>query len=707
MRSFKIIFLYTVGGAFLLALLSTFQKTCLGVPLTWNAYIVPVFFGGISGFIAGFLYNTLLKQNEQLRDILQRMEKSEKRYRQLFDSAPEGIDLVDRNGEIMECNSGEEKLLGYGKEEIIGKKITYFMTEKSREAFKEKLKNIKVSPGSEGLFEFKTKDGSHINIWRKCVPDIDSNGEVTGRLGYNRDITDLKMLEQALHESEEKYRTAFQSTPDAVTITIINDGRYLEVNDGFCNITGYSRQEAIGKTPSDLNLFVNLADRDEFVKILKKEGEVNGFELQYQMKDGTVFDTLLSARKLKYGGEDCLLAVVKDITPVKRAEQEKANLEKQLQQAQKMESIGTLAGGISHDFNNLLQSILGYTQIILLHKDREDLDFDKLMQIEKSAKRAGYLTQNLLAFSRKVESKLRPVDLNREVMQVEKLLRRTIPKMIDIELHLENDIKVINADPVQVEQIIMNLCVNSRDALPDGGRLIIKTENAALDEEYCIMHPGATPGEYVLLSISDNGSGMDKLTLGRIFEPFFTTKETGKGTGLGLSMVYGLVKNHGGYITCDSELEQGTTFKLYFPLTIEVMSSEPSITEETMPDGGNETILLVDDEAYLRKLGRDILEKFGYRVLTANDGESAFELYRNEGDNISLIILDLIMPGMGGKKCLEEILRVDPHVNVIIASGYPIDQPEREALLKGARAFIDKPYKLRHVLKVVQEVLRD
>ncbi|MCD6297693.1 MAG: PAS domain S-box protein, partial [Deltaproteobacteria bacterium] len=484
------------------------------------------------------------------------------------------------------------------------------------------------------------------------------------------EIRKHKQADEELRESEKKYRITFQSIPDSITITRVKDGRYLYVNDGFFDMTGYSREEAIGKTPFDLNLIVNPADRDEFVRLLKEEGEVSNFELQYRMKDGTIFDTLFSARPIQYGDEECLVAIVKDITSRKRTEQEKIMLEKQLIQASKMEAVGTLAGGVAHDFNNLLQAIMGYTQMLLLDKEREDPEFERLSAIEKAANRASELTQQLLTFSRKVESKLRPVNLNQEVKQVEKLLKRTIPRMIDIKLHLKEGIRVINADPAQVEQVLMNLGVNARDAMPEGGEIIVETENIILDEEYCKTHLGAIAGEYVLLSVSDTGYGMDKETVEHIFEPFFTTKKIGKGTGLGLAMVYGIVKNHGGYIMCYSEPGEGTTFKIYFP----AIKSE-SVEQESGPkteeiSGGHETVLLVDDEEGILDIGKGMLERFGYTAIIAESGEKAIEIYKAEKDRIDLVVLDLSMPGMGGHKCLSELREIDPRITVIIASGY-------------------------------------
>jgi two-component system cell cycle sensor histidine kinase/response regulator CckA len=380
-------------------------------------------------------------------------------------------------------------------------------------------------------------------------------------------------------------------------------------------------------------------------------------------------------------------------------------LEAQLFQAQKMEAVGTLAGGIAHDFNNLLQVIQGYTEVLQNEVGRNKPGFEALQKIHRSAKRGAELTRQLLTFSRKVQSERRPLDLNREVEQVTKLLERTIPKMIEIELYLSECPAVVSADPIQVEQAIMNLAVNAMDAMPEGGKIVIETETIKLDEQFCKTHLGARPGEYVLLSISDTGHGMDREILEHVFEPFYTTKDVGKGTGLGLAMVYGIVKNHEGYILCYSELSKGTTFKMYLPAMEQSGQRHKSDEMEGLFKGGDETILLVDDEEYIRELGVELLTDVGYKVLTAIDGEGGLELYRQKQENIDLVILDLVIPGMGGKKCYEEILKVNPKAKILIVSGYSVNGPGKEAIEAGAKGFVGKPFDVSHLLETIREIL--
>jgi nitrogen-specific signal transduction histidine kinase len=391
------------------------------------------------------------------------------------------------------------------------------------------------------------------------------------------------------------------------------------------------------------------------------------------------------------------VAIQRDIT-------EEVELQKQLAQAQKMEAIGTLAGGIAHDFNNILQVVLGYTELVITGGEVTSRVREDLTRVYEAAKGGAELVQRLLTFSRKTEFSPRPMSLNRQVQQLQKMLSRTIPKMIEIKLALAEDLAAVNADPTQIDQVLMNLAVNARDAMPDGGALTIETQNVELDEDYSQTHLEVKPGPFVMLAVSDTGHGMDSDTIQHIFEPFFTTKGPREGTGLGLAMVYGVIKQHGGHAICYSEPLRGTTFKLYFPALIsEQELQDPAL--RPLPRGGTETILVVDDEEFIRDLGSRMLTRAGYKVITATEGSEALAIYAKYRDEISLVILDLMMPHMGGKECLQQLRQLDPSVKVIIASGYAADAVMREASAAGARGAINKPYEIRQVLEVVRTVL--
>lgn len=517
---------------------------------------------------------------------------------------------------------------------------------------------------------------------------------------------------QKLRTSEKKYRDLVENA-NSIILRMDAAGKITFFNEFAQKFFGYEESEIIGKSveetifaPTDSKRFdikklvTSLREDPNQPGIIERENRRRNGEpvwIAWTYKPIINQDSTLNFREI--------LCIGTDMTDLKLAAQENKELEAQLQSSQRMESIGTLAGGIAHDFNNILQAIFGYTQIMLLTKDQEDPEYNKLQAIENSAQKASELTKRLLLFSRKAESVLKPVDLNQEVIQVSEMLKRTIPKMISIELQLAEKLNVINADAGQTEQIMMNLGINARDAMPEGGKMIYKTENITLDGEFCKRNLGAIPGEYVKLSVSDTGEGMDKEVQDHIFEPFYTTKETGKGTGLGLSMVYGIVKNHKGYIICESEPNKGTVFSIYFPV-IDMDIETPETSEINIPiQHGNETILLVDDEQTHRELGKEVLSGFGYTVYTAPDGEGALEFVRKDKNLVDLVILDLIMPGMGGMRCLKELLKENPLAKVLVVSGYSIKGSANDVIEAGAKGYISKPYNIKQMFKAVRDVL--
>ena len=384
---------------------------------------------------------------------------------------------------------------------------------------------------------------------------------------------------------------------------------------------------------------------------------------------------------------------------------ERLRLEKQLSQSQKMEAIGTLSGGIAHDFNNIMQAMLGSIQLLIKNTDTDNPDLKYLHLLENSVEKAKGLTSRLLYFSREVTSDLKPVNLNREMKSFVKLLERTLPKMISLKENYQDDLSHIRADVVQIEQVILNLAINASHAMPDGGKLLFETTNLEIDEAFVRPNPGFKTGNYVLLTVSDTGVGMDSETKAKIYDPFFTTKETDKGTGLGLSIVYGIVKNHDGMINCYSEKGLGTTFKIYFPAIEEEESQVQTYPEEEQLIGGKEKILIVDDEQLLLDLGREILEQFGYSTLCSQSGEEALAVLRERQNEIDLVILDLNMPGMGGYKTLTQMKTLKLPHKVIVASGYA----ESDDIIKdfgvNTRAFLGKPFNVKQLISTVRKVL--
>jgi signal transduction histidine kinase/CheY-like chemotaxis protein len=433
---------------------------------------------------------------------------------------------------------------------------------------------------------------------------------------------------------------------------------------------------------------------------------------RHRKKDGTTIEVELTPHDLTFAGRRAELVLANDITERRRTEAALHETEEQLRRAQRLEAVGNLAGGIAHDFNNLLTVITGYTGLILRRIDDEDPHWTKITGIKKAADRAASLTQQLLAFSRKQVRQPKVLDLNALVPDTGTMLQRLIGEDIDLVLALKPGLGPIKADPSQVEQVIMNLVINARDAMPKGGKITIATSNVILSESYAEMHLTVEPGEYVMLAVSDTGCGMDAETQKRIFEPFFTTKEVGKGTGLGLATVYGIVKQSGGNIWVYSEPGQGTTFKVYFPRVNDAAERLRGTGELKAILRGTETVLLVEDEAIVREMTRSVLEESGYQVLEAADGARALEICREHGRHIDIMVTDVVMPGMSGRELAERVADLRPETKVLYMSGYTDDAIVHHGVLDQGMAFIEKPFtpdtfahKVREVLNSEEEVL--
>jgi PAS domain S-box-containing protein len=508
-----------------------------------------------------------------------------------------------------------------------------------------------------------------------------------------------KRVEEELRRSEEKFSKIFRSTPDAISITTLAEGRYLDVNNSFLQMSGYTREEVIGRTALELKLWADPQDRDRLVSTLKAQGRAHEQEFHFRLKSGEVRLGMLSAEIIELAGEACLLAVIRDVT-------ERRTLEQQLRQAQKMEAVGRLAGGVAHDFNNLLMVIRGHSELLRLRLAQDEALRHHAEEIDKAAGRAAGLTQQLLAFSRKQMVQPRVLNLNAVVTDTEGMLRRLIGEDIELVTRTEPALGHVKADPGQIEQIIVNLAVNARDAMPRGGKLIVETENTELDSVFVSQHPGARPGRYVMLAVSDSGVGMSAETQAHIFEPFFTTKEMGHGTGLGLATVYGIVKQSDGYISVYSEAGRGTTFKVYLPRVDEeaAPAARPAKKGEAVARG-TETILLVEDEDPVRMLAREFLESKGYQVLEAATGSEALRISAAHAGPIHLLMTDVVMPGMGGRELAEQLILQRPQTRVIYMSGYTDDAIVQHGVLDPGMIFLAKPFTLETLARKLREVL--
>jgi two-component system cell cycle sensor histidine kinase/response regulator CckA len=513
---------------------------------------------------------------------------------------------------------------------------------------------------------------------------------------------DHERARAALRESEERYRAIVDQAADGIFIMDL-EGRILEVNDAFARSHGYTTGELreIGLGGIDVDA---ASTPDRMRRVLA--GERLTFEVEHWRKDMSRIHLEVTASLAEFAGKHCIMAFHRDITERKQLEVNRRQLEEQLRASQKMEAIGILAGGIAHDFNNLLSVILSYTGIVLNAVREEDPLRNDLVEVKKSAERAAALTQQLLAFGRKQVLQPVPLSFNMVAEGCARMLLRILGEDIDFRMALAPDLGVALADPGQMEQVLMNLVLNARDAMPRGGKLTIETSNAELDEEYAAQHLGVKPGPYVMLAVTDTGCGMGPKILERVFEPFFTTKEKGKGTGLGLPMVYGIVKQSEGQISVHSEPGKGASFKIYLPRDLSARAREPTRTAPVSTrTAGTETILVVEDEEALLRVAKRGLGQAGYTVLTAGDGEEALRIAAAHPGTIHLLATDVIMPRMGGNALATELSKSRPGLKILYMSGYTDDAILHHGVLEPGTHFLAKPITSVDLVRKVREVL--
>ncbi len=536
-------------------------------------------------------------------------------------------------------------------------------------------------------------------------PVLNAKKELIYILHSVEDVTEVVRLRQqgiakeTLNQelgTEEKFYKAFNANPEPITLATIAEGRYIDVNERFCRVTGYRRSEIIGRTFLELKFWDSPGDRARMIDEVRNRGTVRDMEITFHTKSGEKRAGLISAEPIDVAGQKCIITIFKDVS-------EQKLLEKQLRQSQKMEAIGQLSGGIAHDFNNLLSVIIGYTEVIETRLSENDPLHKECEQIRNAGQRAAALTRQLLAFSRQQVLAPAVLDLNLIVTSVEKMLRRVIGENIQMITELEPDLGSVKADQGQIEQVLMNLAVNARDAMPDGGRLMIQTGNVEVDEEYARRHAPLIPGPHIVLAVCDTGTGMDVETQSHIFEPFFTTKEQGKGTGLGLSTVYGVVRQSGGHIWVYSEPGRGTTFKIYLPQSTEAAKLLTPASRSSQLLRGTETILLVEDEDALRNLTRDLLVDAGYKVIDANHPDKAIEIARHYAGAIDLLLTDVVMPGMNGCALAANLAAIKPDTRIMYMSGYTgLTHPE---LLNSEAPLLTKPFTRDSLLRKVRSAI--
>ncbi|MDD5761361.1 MAG: PAS domain S-box protein [bacterium] len=629
--------------------------------------------------------------------------ESEERFRSIVDTASDGI-LIARMStrKFVEANIAICEMLGYTREELLrigvenihpAPDLPHVIAEFNRQSRGEKRI-------SESLPVMR-KDGSVFYADISANP-IEFGGEQY-QVGIFRDTTERKLAENALRESEERYHELFENANDVI-YTHDLAGNFTSINKAAEQVTGYTLDEAL-----KINIFSVLApgSADVVRRMISRKvtgGGQTRYELEIVCKNGCRVPLEVSTRIIYRSGEPVgVQGIARDITERRQAEEEKRKLEQQLQQAMKMEAVGRLAGGVAHDFNNLLTVINGYSELLIQRLGENSPMRKDVEEILHAGNQAGALTRQLLVFSRKQVLQPKVIDLNMVVSKTGKMLRRLIGENIKFRTILAEGLGRVNADEGQAEQILLNLAINARDAMPGGGELTIETANVVLDETFTKDHPSLIPGPHVLLSVGDTGSGIPDEVRRHIFEPFFTTKEQGKGTGLGLATVYGIVQQSQGHLDFYTEAGKGTTFRIYLPRVEEDNEALPTVPVEAPP--GSETVLVVEDETSVREIVDRVLSAKGYRVLTASDGSEGLRMAGEYNGPIDLLLTDLVMPGMGGRQLATRLAAGRPGVKVLFMSGYTEDAISHEGVLEAGLSFIQKPFTSDALLRKVREIL--
>jgi PAS domain S-box-containing protein len=640
----------------------------------------------------------------ELKRVEGMLQENEALFRNLFKHHAAVQLLIDpTNNAILDANDAAVEYYGWTLEELQRLKVQDINTLSPEEI---KLMVEKARENKQIHFEFhhRRADGSI-----RDVEVFSSNIHAKGRdllHSIIHDITSRKLAEKALRESEASFSQLFESAPVPMAYATDVEGYTGTTwNDAWHRTFGYSREEAEGLSGNDIGLWVDPSDRSRFIEMAKRQNYVAHFETLLRRRDGAVRNCSLFGRFIDKTGYRILMAAYLDITERQRIDEERQKLQAQLSQAQKMESVGRLAGGVAHDFNNMLGAILGYTELGLLRVNPTDPIHGTLTDIQKAAQSSTDLTRQLLAFARKQTVATKVLDLNETLEGMLKMLHRLIGENIDLAWMPGKDLGQVRMAPSQVEQLLANLCVNARDAIQDTGKITVETGAATLDETYCAAHVGSVPGEYVLLAVSDNGCGMDDETFSHLFEPFFTTKEVGKGTGLGLATVYGIVKQNNGFIDVKSEPGQGTTVEIYLPRnTAETgRASRTEVAQSTA--GGHETILLVEDEAMILDITTKMLERQGYTVQAAATPGQAIRLAREYTGKFHLLITDVVMPEMNGRDLAKTLLPLYPNLKQLFMSGYTANLIAEHGVLDEGVQFIQKPFSVQTLAAKVREVL--
>ncbi len=658
-------------------------------PTLWQTYraIVIVVLAALA--VQTGLILALLWQWRRMHRAEEELSSSQRMLRTVLDTIPHHIVWKDRDGVILGCNRAVMKECG----NIVGK--TDFETGAAKYAEYYRAADLEVMERNQPKVNFEEPqtrpDGSKGWYRTSKVPLHDKDGRVIGVLGTYDDITELKRAEEAVRESERRLRTLAKASFEGICVS--ENGRILDVNDQFVALFGYERNELIGR---ELYTLIAPESRQAVVERVRT-GEGKPFENQCLRKDGTLFYCEAQAKTGSWAGREVRVSAVRDLT-------ERKHLEAQLRQSQKMQAFGQLAAGVAHDFNNILTVIQGNVSLLQMGQLSQTEQASANAEIFRAAQRAANLTRQLLTFSRRQPMQPKDLDLNEVVANITKMLRRLIGEDIALETRYAPGGASIHADPGMLEQILMNLAVNSRDAMPKGGRLIVETAPVTLTDTTQLSKHTSRPGNFVRLSITDTGCGVAPEHLPHLFEPFFTTKDVGKGTGLGLATVFGIVEQHQGWIEVESRVNQGTTFDIYFPRLARKPVDAERPTAPVQVPGGNETILLVEDEMALRRLMQRVLERAGYHIHAAVSGVQALEIWRERQEGIDILVTDMVMPdGLNGRELADRLRTDKPDLKIIYCSGYANNMPGRDTPLRDNESFLEKPFEPSKLLQKIRD----
>ena len=671
--------------------------------------IILVVIGGCGLIILGvgwwnrFLRRTVDQRTRELKkELIQRMKaeealrESEEKYRLLIDNQTDLIVKIDSEGRFEFVSPSYCKMFDKSEEELIGNKFMPLVHEDDQENTAKAMEALYQPPYTAYMEQRAiTKDGWKWLAWVDTSV-LDENENVVSIIGVGRDINDRKQAERALEESEDKFRTFFNLSPQCIAITEAETDKLVNVNDMFCELTEYSRDEIIGKSTTEIG-FYSADDRDRLINELNTSSESRGLKVNFNIKNGSILNTLLFAKLLRVAGKKFILAIFLDITRQQK-------LEVQLHQAKKMESIGTLAGGIAHDFNNILFPMFGYLEMMLGDVPEDSPLHESLEKVFNGAKRARDLAKQILTFSRQKDPEMKPLKVHLVVKEALQLVESFLPSTIEISQNIKTDCGPVMADPTRIHQIVMNLCTNAFHAMEEtGGKLKINLQEVELAAED-LKDPSMISGPYACLVIVDTGPGMEQKIIDRIFDPYFTTKKEGKGTGLGLAVVHGIIKSHRGQISVCSEPGQGTEFHVCLPV-IKKKKETSKVETDTPIQKGNERILLVDDHDIIVKIEKQMIERLGYCVTACTDSIDALKAFRMQPDKFDLVITDLTMPNMTGDKLAGELIKIRSEIPVILCTGFSELMSKEKAESLGIKGFLMKPVVLKDLSSMIRKVL--